>query len=129
MIRLGQIQPPRTGITFRYNEARQWLADAERVIAAAPSCNLPIVQKFRSFVRNTPRTTEGEASAVMNLDPADLAGMDVFAQCAGAKETRLLVEAKDRGDAAREARQKTVTLGVLGAAAAVIAVLVLARSA
>lgn len=122
MIRLGEMDGPVTGIAFRFNEALNWLTFAEHVIAAAPSCNLPVVDRFRRFVGGVAATNEAQTAAVMNLTPSDIAGMESFAQCANAKDTRLLVEAKDAADAAAADRRQRTAVLVLGAGLALLGV-------
>lgn len=120
-MRLGQISPPRTGITFRYNEAVAWLAAAEPIAAVSPSCDLPIVGLMREFVGRA-REAKNEVGATLELTPADMAGLDAFDQCSRSIDTRRLVEAKEAADAMAATKRRTVAIGLAGAAVAILGI-------
>jgi len=75
---LGQSRPL-TGISVGYGEASQWLADAEKVVAANPACNLPIVDTFRMFVNGT--GSQDRLAARLDLNPQDMQSLADFKGC------------------------------------------------
>jgi hypothetical protein len=112
---LGQGGPV-TGISFGYNEASRWYADAQKVVDANPNCALPIVDRFRAFVNGTPSVDQLQAR--LDMTPSDMQGLEDFRQCQirVAPTPQAIVEA-----AAQQAYEKKMNLAGLAGAAIAIA--------
>lgn len=109
---LGQSRPM-TGLSFGYNEASQWLADAEKVVAANAACNLPIVDTFRQFVGGTVGQN-GQLNARLDMNPADMQGLEDFKQCSISRPAA--VQAVEAAAAAQAAEKKDKVIGLSAAA-------------
>lgn len=100
-------QAAKVPLSITYDDASRMLQSAEAIIGQTPACNLPVIDRFRSFVKSGSRTSN------LELSTADAAELDQFSICAetkGAQGARGSVPAAPAAD--------TLGLVVAGAAAA-----------
>ena len=111
---LGQSRPL-TGISMGYNEASQWLADAEKIVSGNPACNLPIVDTVRQFVNGT--ASVDRLGARLDLNPADMQSLADFKQCQvsqPAAAAQAAAAAALAAQAAADKRDQIVGISVAG---------------
>jgi hypothetical protein len=112
---LGQSRPL-TGLSLGYNEASQWLADAEKVVSANPACNLPIVDTFRQFVNGT--ASADRLGARLDLNPDDMRSLADFKQCQISPPAA--VHALEAAAAAAATEKKDRVVGLAASAVALL---------
>jgi len=103
---LGQAAQPdqaKRPLSIPFDDASKMLSSAEAVIAQVPACNLPVIDRFRAYVKAGSRTVN------LELNAAEAAQLDQFALCAETKG--------QQGGKSAAADNSTTVFAVAGVAA------------
>jgi len=76
---MGQVDQSKKPLSIPYADAQKMLSSAEGIIASYPACDLPVIGRFRAYVKG------GQQAANLELSAAESAELDQFALCADTK--------------------------------------------